>query len=338
MKKPIISFLYFILGLIGISVGQSFSELYKKCSPSVVVIQTQEEVQLNSGFVAYDNSLGSGVLIDEEGSILTAAHVVEGAKVIMVKCFNGEIIPADVVRAVPIADVALIKLRKMPQAYTIAKLGNSDLVEIGDEIAIIGTPYGFEYSLSRGIISASYIDRTKTSGFAFAEFFQTDAAVNKGNSGGPMFNLEGEVIGIVSYIVSESGGFEGLGFAATYNISRKMVIDDRKYVGLSGYWLNEKQCELFNVPQKKALLIQHVLDESPADMAGLNGSNIIINMFEEEVKVGGDIILSVNDISLDSEANLFKLISTHMFSEGPETINLTILRKGEILQKQISLD
>ena len=318
--------------------SQSFSELYKKCSPSVVVIETEEKVEDEFGQVSYDGSFGTGVLIDDTGNILTAAHVVDKANYVRVKFMNGEVVPADLVRSAQVADVALIKLRWMPKEYTVAQLANSDLVEIGDEVAVIGTPYGLEYSLSRGIISARYEEKAKTNGFTFAEFFQTDAAINQGNSGGPMFNMDGEVIAIVSYIITESGGFQGLGFAATTNVCKKMVINNkRRNIGITGYWMNEDQCAIFNVPQKQALLIQNVVDLSPADIAGLKGSSTYINLFDEDLKIGGDIILSVNGVTLDSEDSFIEIFLSFVEMKNRDKFKIKILRGGEVLEKEINM-
>ncbi len=334
--KTKLTFLSLLLCISSISCAQSVSELYKKCSPSVVVIETQEKVKDDYGQVSYDQGIGSGVLIDEEGNILTAAHVVDKAGTISVKFINGEVVPADLVRSAQVSDVALIKLRWMPEEYSVARIANSDLVEIGDEVAVIGTPYGLEYSLSRGIISAKYSEKTKTSGFTFAEFFQTDAAINQGNSGGPMFNMDGEVIAIVSYIITESGGFQGLGFAATSNVCKKMVINnDRRSIGVNGYWLNEKQCAVLNVPQKRALMITNVLDLSPADIGGLKGSKTTINLFGEDLAIGGDIILGVNGITIDSEESFVELLLSIQHSGNKDQIKLKILREGVIMEKEI---
>lgn len=333
-----ITFLALLFFISFTSFAQSYSELYKKCSPSVVVIQTEEKVKDNNEYVTYDNSLGSGVLIDEAGNILTAAHVVDKASSIRVKFISGEVVPADLIRSAQVADVALIKLRWLPKEYSVAKVANSDIVEIGDEVAVIGTPYGLEYSLSRGIISAKYDEKTRTSGFTFAEFFQTDAAINQGNSGGPMFNMDGEVIAIVSYIITESGGFQGLGFAATSNVCKKMVINNnRRKIGINGYWLNEEQCAILNVPQKQALMIQHVLDLSPADFAGLKGSKTTINLFGEDLAIGGDIIIGVNGIKLDSEGSFIEILLSFRDSGNRDKFKIKILRGGKVLEKEIDM-
>ena len=205
--------------------AQDLSELYKKVLPSVVKIYTKENINYPSiGYVATSGGLGSGVLIDEEGIILTASHVVQMANSIIVEFDNGEQVPANVISSVTAADVALLKLAWKVKNPVI-KLGDSDKMDVGNEIMMVGAPFGLDFSMSMGYISGRRVMKKFTNGTKFIEFFQTDAAINPGNSGGPMFNMKGEVIGIASYILSKSGGFEGLGFAATSNICQTLLLD-----------------------------------------------------------------------------------------------------------------
>lgn len=338
MKNQFFISILFIAFTIINSNAQSISELYKKWSPAVVVIEADELIETADGQTSFDASLGSGVLIDTTGHILTAAHVVNHAVNITVKFISGEKVPAEMVRTSTVADVALIKLRWMPDEYTIAQIADSDFVEIGEEIAIIGAPYGLEYSLSRGIISGRTEERTRTNGFTFAEFFQTDAAINQGNSGGPMFNMDGEVIGIVSYIITESGGFQGLGFAATSNVCRRMVINNkRRYLGINGFVLTAEHCALLNVPQKRALLIQNVVNLSPADLAGLKGGKIPVSILGDHLQLGGDIILAINDIPIDSEDNFIRILFSFREADNRDSFKVKLLREGAILEKKVSL-
>ncbi|MEO9871786.1 trypsin-like peptidase domain-containing protein [Ekhidna sp.] len=314
--------------------GQSLSDLYKKVSPSVVVIQTEEGVEDLDGHVNYQGSQGSGVLISSQGEILTAAHVVNNAEHITVIFHDGKKFPAKVVRLATVADVALIKLVYFENHYPAAELGDSDLVDIGDDVFVIGAPFGLKHSLSRGIISGKGVEKTRMEGFTFAEFFQTDAAINHGNSGGPMFNMNGEVIGLVSSIISESGGFDGIGFSATINVTKQLVIDSdkRRWTGINGVLVDRELAKLLNVPQPGGILIQSVVPLSPAFMADLKGGNVPFNNGDEEIIIGGDIILEVNDIPIVSEENIiafFKSIFL-MSEEERNTFKLKTLRAGKM--------
>ena len=232
-----------------------------------------------------------------------------------------------------VADVALVKLVYFNVNYPAVELGDSDLVDIGDDIFIIGAPFGIEYSLSKGIISGIGEERSRMAGFTFAEFFQTDAAINQGNSGGPMFNMEGEVIGLVSYIVSESGGFDGIGFAATSNITKQLVVDsDRRWTGINGVLVDREMARLLNVPQPGGILVQSVVALSPAFMADLRGGDVPLYLGGRELNIGGDIILEVNDIPIVSEGSIITLIKSILSMDEAErnSFKLKILRAGKI--------
>jgi serine protease Do len=183
--------------------AQDLADLFEDHKRSVVTIYVQESVSSGTGDprTFTDNmGLGSGVLV-RDNIILTAAHVVGNAEAIMVQFYDGEAIPATTVRITRIADLALIQLEKPPADPQIAVIGNSDETRIGEDIFVVGAPMGLPYSLSRGVISGRHSEKELSSDGTMMEFFQTDASINTGNSGGPMFNYRGEVIGIVSSIL-----------------------------------------------------------------------------------------------------------------------------------------
>lgn len=315
--------------------AQSMAELYKKVNPAVVTVLTESKVITEDHQMATDDGIGSGVLISDTGEILTAAHIVNDAEKIKVKFANGEEIPAKTIKSAPIPDLALIKLSWMPKQYKVAAIGDSDRVSIGDQIIILGAPYGLENSLSVGHISGKKTRQVRTSGFVLSEFFQTDASINQGNSGGPMFNMNGEVIGISSYIITESGGFQGLGFAATSNLAKKLVIDGkRRWTGINGYLLNARQAGLLNVPIEGGLLVESVVNFSPAYYAGLQGGEERISLDGDRLIIGGDIILAINDFSLTRRAfgelqELFQEISIRD-AQQQNSFTLKILRGGKV--------
>ena len=156
------------------------------------------------------SGIGSGVLISPDGKVLTAAHVVQTADRVAVEFANGMSVPARVIASEVRADVALLQLQRVPPGAVAARLADSDSVQVGDDVFIIGAPYGLGHSLSVGHVSGRHDMRRIVRGVP-VEVLQTDAAVNMGNSGGPMFNTNGGVVGIVSQILSQSGGFEGIG-------------------------------------------------------------------------------------------------------------------------------
>lgn len=318
--------------------AQDIATLYKKMNPSVVTILTESKILNEDHQMATNEGIGSGVLISNKGEVLTAAHVVNDAEKIIVRFLNGEEILAKVIRSAPMADLALIKLSWLPKEHTIARLGDSDRTSVGEQVIIIGAPYGLEHSLSVGYISGRKQQKTRTSGFTLNDFFQTDASINQGNSGGPMFNLKGEVIGISSYIITESGGFQGIGFAATSNLAKKVVVDShRHWTGINGYYLDEKSSWLLNVPINGGMLVESVVKFSPADYAGIKGGFEKVSLDGEEIILGGDIILAINEFPLTLHAfeKLGQINSEATEEERENLFNQTsfklkVLRGGKV--------
>ena len=315
------------------SKAQTIAQLYKQLNASVVTIEVEQKALTKNHKVSYEGSIGSGVIISESGEILTASHVVNDAERINVKLFNGKEIPAKVIRSAPVADLALIKLAWVPENMVVAPLGDSGKTEIGEQVFVVGAPFGLEHSLSVGYISARKEQKARTSGFTITEYFQTDASINTGNSGGPMFNLKGEVIGISSYIISKSGGFQGLGFAATSNLAKKLVVEgQRRWTGIKGFLLDAKMAWMLNVPIKGGMLVESVVNLSPADFAGLKGGFETVFIGDQEVILGGDIILSINGRLLTREVfeNIGNVGGNNDSFYGQKTYKLEVLRGGKV--------
>ncbi|MEM8816119.1 MAG: trypsin-like peptidase domain-containing protein [Pseudomonadota bacterium] len=331
-----------LIGLIALTALQSaveaadFRKLFKETDPAVLVLNTIErEVAPRSGLgeVALPG-LGSGFLIDTEGHVMTAAHVVQTADLIEAEFVDGTKVTAVVVASDPIKDVALLKLDQVPENVKPAKLGDSDKVEIGEEVFIIGAPYGLSHTLSVGHISARHTTEGDLMGAVQAETFQTDAAINQGNSGGPMFNRRGEVIGIVSYIRSQSGGSEGLGFAVTSNTAvDALLTNPTSWSGLSGILLTGRLASAMNVPQRAGYLVQKVASSSPAARMGLRPSRVPATIAGRSLFIGGDIILSVGGVEIAPDMMLeFREKTTNM--ERGDRILLEVLRDGKVIMLQ----
>mgnify|MGYP002700772267 CR=1 FL=1 len=194
----------------------SIQKLYKKVNPSVVELHVQSLSDPKVGQVAYKaktaNSLGSGALISSEGRILTAAHVVDKATAIEVQFADGTKTTGHVVWVEPLIDLAMIQAGTVPDSAKPLTLAKANNYQIGEQIVVIGAPFGVSHSLSVGYLSGIRDGNAIPGRKLVPRLLQTDASINQGNSGGPMFNLEGEIIGIVSHILSKSGGSNGLGF------------------------------------------------------------------------------------------------------------------------------
>ncbi len=315
--------------------AQEFVDLVEKVNKGVVTIYVQEQRNLGKGNPKGQTSLeglGSGSLIGEERLyILTAAHVVENATEIVVRFFDGQMIKAKTVRSSSIADVALLKLDQPAKGLTPLKIGNSDSVRLGEDVFVIGAPLGLSHSVSKGIISGKHTDENVSGNFMKMEFLQTDASINKGNSGGPMFNMKGEIIGVVSSILSFSGGFEGLGFAASSNIANSLLTQRGSvWLGVDALPLDEKLCKVFNVPQKGAFLVQNVTEGSPSYFMGMKGGYIAMKIGETEFLAGGDIILSFDGIVLDEPAKVDEIINHLNTVKKYHQYEVKVLREGKI--------
>ena len=313
------------LALPGVAHANSLADVFNKVKDSVVVIRTIER----------DSSgLGSGVLISPEGRILTAAHVVQVAETIVVEMPGGEAIGAKVVASEPSADLAMIQLDRAPSQPIVAVLGDSDAVQVGDEVFVVGAPLGLTHSLTFGHISGRRVVNDLFGGFEPAELFQTDAAVNVGNSGGPMFDQEGHVIGIVSHLLSGAGS-GGLGFVATSAMAKKLLIERRgTWSGLEGYMLAGDMARIFQLPQPRGILVQRVASQSPAAKLGIIAGSEKATIGDESFLVGGDVILSVMGISI-ADADGSSRIREALGARKPgQPVSVIVLRGGKRLELQ----
>ncbi len=258
-------------------------------------------------------SLGSGFVIDADGYIMTNAHVVEGADEIMVRLNDRRDLKAELVGADEKTDVAVLKVDASD--LPTLSLGDSDDLKVGEWVAAIGSPFGFDHSVTAGIISA--INRTLPRD-AYVPFIQTDVAINPGNSGGPLFNLDGEVIGINSQIFTRSGGFMGLSFAIPINVAMDIADQLRSEGHVTRGWLgvmiqpvSKDLAESFGMDRPEGALIADVDPDGPAARDGVQA---------------GDIVLAVNGETVERSSNLPRLIGR----VAPDSeVELTVLRAGD---------
>ena len=321
-------------GLVGVALtmpAQSISSLFKQVKNSVVVVKVTDEHRNRSSEPPGDyDGQGSGVVIDAKGKVLTAAHVVEGAKGIVVEFADGEEIGARVAASSPGADVALLDLVHPPKNPVAASLADSDPIEVGDRVFVVGAPLGISYTLTVGYISGIREDDSTVHGLETARYLQTDAAINPGNSGGPMFNETGEVVGIVSYIISASGGHEGLGFAVAANTARKLLLQERSVLsGLEGLMLDAELAGALNVPQSMGLLVQRVAPGSPAAILGLKPGTLEAEIDGEQMLLGGDVLLALDGTPLSKE-NLPKLRDHVKSLQEDQHFEASVLRAGKV--------
>jgi len=199
---------------------------------------------------------------------------------------------------------------------------------INHDVFIIGAPYGLGHSLSVGHVSGRHDMHRSVRGVR-VEVLQTDAAVNMGNSGGPMFNSNGGVVGIVSQILSQSGGFEGIGFAVSSKVARELLLSQQLFwSGVEGYLLTDSLARAFNIPQPAGLLIQHVAEGSPGAAMGLRAGTMRVKVDDELLLAGGDVVLSVAGVVVADDDAVLDRIQRAL--AGPGAVELTVLRAGKV--------
>jgi serine protease Do len=313
--------------------AQSVGEVFRKVNSSVAVIRAKGR-EVSGAAESRFNETGAGVLISTDGKVMTAAHVVHAMDEIAVEFVGGETVRARVVASEPAADLSLLQLERVPKGAQVARLADSNKVQVGDQVIVVGAPYGLSYSLSVGYISARWAPNTVYRAMPMAEFFQTDAVINTGNSGGPLFNMAGEVIGIVSHNISKGGGSEGLGFVVTGNTAKQLLLEQKSFwSGLEGQMLTERQADIFNLPPGAlGYIVKVVAKGSPADAMGLRGGTTQATIGGETLVVGGDIILSVADIKVNGASDLVKIREAMNRLGSGKTFKATVLRAGKILE------
>jgi serine protease Do len=321
------------VSLPALTAAQTPGEVFRKVTPSVVVIKAKGR-DVNAGGQVRFLETGSGVLISSDGKVMTAAHVVHSMDETSVEFLGGETVLAKVIASEPQADLSLLLLERVPAGARVARMANSDAVRVGDPVIVVGAPYGLSYSLSAGLISARWAPNTVYKTMPLAEFFQTDATINTGNSGGPMFNAAGEVIGIVSHNISKSGGSEGLGFVVTMKTAKQLLLEKKSFWGgLEGQFLSDDLADLLNVPNNMSgYLVKSVAKGSPSDEAGLLGGNKVVTIDGQQVVLGGDIILAVEGIPATSVANMVKVRDLLAGLKPGTEFKATILRAGRIVE------
>ncbi|MCL7392589.1 MAG: trypsin-like peptidase domain-containing protein [Thaumarchaeota archaeon] len=309
------------------------TEIYEQVKDSVVLIRATSY---------YGTSLGSGFVYDKLGHIITNNHVIEGSYSITVTFLDGTSLAASVVGTDPYSDIAVLKVR--PDVVTLKplKLGNSSELMIGEQIVVVGSPFGLAGSVTTGIVSQKGRLLETTYGYSIPGVIQFDAAVNPGNSGGPLLNMKGEVVGITTAIESPISGFVGVGYAIPSTIIARVVpalIEKGSYVhswiGITGTNMNEEIAGAMKVNVTKGVLITDVAPGSPADRAGLRGGDRVVRIGGQTIKIGGDIIIAINGIPIKTIEEILTYLEEKT-SPG-DVVVFSVLRGTEILQIRVVL-
>ena len=317
-------------------------QIYRRDAPGVVQITATSVSQSSTDpFNLLPNSpqtsqsLGSGFVIDKAGHIVTNYHVIQGAKKVQVSFSGQDEITATVVGKDPSTDVAILKIDAHARALTPLELGNSDAVVVGDSVDAIGNPFGFTRTLTTGVVSAVQRQIEAPNSLPIDHAIQTDAAINHGNSGGPLIDAQGRVIGVTSQISTGSTGQQGsvgIGFAIPINTVRSVaaqIISSGKaqhaFLGLDAAPVTPQLAKLFHLPSNTGLLIQDVQAGSGADKAGLKAGKTAVVVQGESYQVGGDMIVSIDGNPVTTYQQLRDAIASR---KPGDKMKLEIYRNG----------
>lgn len=327
------------------------TNLYERSVNAVVNIEVVSVIDR-----ALDFSSGSGFVFDTEGHIVTNAHVVEGATEILVTFQDGYVDEAELVGADSYSDLAVIRVDTDPNRLITLPLGDSDSVKVGQRAIAIGNPFGLNGSMTVGIVSgigrqlasAALIEGASAILFQNPSIIQVDAEINPGNSGGPLLNSKGEVIGVNTAIRTESGVFEGVGYAVPVGTIKRVVpelIRDKRvnyaWLGISAqpteYGLGVPAlAEPLNLPVNSGVLISAITPNSPAAKGGLRGGRRITTVRGNNVCVGGDIIIAIDGVYVD---NIDELLYYMVVNSAPnDVVTLRVVRDQETLEIPITLE
>lgn len=299
--------------------GLSVTDAVKKVAPSVVSVSTKGLVS-NGFFSQQQEGVGSGFIINEDGDILTNYHVVQGATEVTVTFNNGKEYKAKIVNYDANKDLAMIRLQEKVEVPGIATLGDSDLLQAGEEVIAIGNPLGKEFvgTVTKGIVSAA--SRTiQNEDKSTSVYIQTDAAINPGNSGGPLINSRGEVIGINSAKISESG-VEGIGFSIPINsVKEKIGVLSKQSLtlGISIRDLDKDTAKQNNLVE--GIYVANVVQYSPAEKAGIQSGDVIVGFNGKNIKTSAELSEEKSKLS---EGDTVKIVVNR---DGKEvTLNITM--------------
>ena len=309
--------------------SKTVAAIYREAAPGVVrVVQAQGQ--------------GSGFVIDSEGHILTNAHVVDGAGPVFVSFSNADRVQATIVGKDDSTDTALLKVTESADALRPLALGSSTSVNVGDPVVAIGNPFGLDRTITSGIVSAVARQIQAPNGFPINNAIQTDAAINHGNSGGPLLNMQGQVIGINSQI-ADSGidANVGVGFAIPIDMVKQIAADLQKNGKVTHAWLgvalspiDPKLAAAVKLAAQKGAMVQTVQPASPAASAGLKGSTDQKVIGGETYAIGGDIITSVDGKPVESITELQTAIQEH---RAGDVVKLTVARDSGTTELSVTL-
>jgi S1-C subfamily serine protease len=307
----------------------------------LTVNEIYDRVQGGTAFVRAGQGSGSGFVIDDDGHLLTNAHVVEGVKRVEVEIGDdGDSRSAEVVGMDPSSDVALLHVEESEDLRPL-ETGDSSDVDVGDPVVAIGNPFGLDRTVTTGIVSAKQRQIQAPNGFSISDVIQTDAAVNPGNSGGPLLDGAGRVIGINSQIASGSGGNDGVAFAVPIATAQDVVeqlLEDgtveRAYLGITGGDVTAEIARALKLPVDAGAIVQSTVQGGPADEAGIRAADGETIVAGQPIPTGGDVITAVDGKEIGGMDDVITIVNQR---QPGEELTLTVLRDDEETDVAVTL-
>ena len=320
---------------------QNNIDIYRKAAPAVVNI-TSTVVQRDFFFgVVPRSGSGSGVIIDPKGYIVTNNHVIENAQRIEVTLSNGNKWPGNLVGTDPYNDLAIIRIEAPSEQLQTLPLGSSQDLQVGQKVIAIGNPFGFQQTLTTGIISALGRTLQTEYGGEMEDLIQTDAAINPGNSGGPLLDSKGKIIGLNTVIISPSGANIGIGFAIPADTIKRIAYEliEKGYVahpwiGATLFPLLPWLAEELNLKAERGVMILDVVRNGPADRAGLRGGDKLLRIGNSTLPIGGDVIVAFEGETMESSEELVRMIRK---KQPGDKVELRVLRENRIKKVPVVL-
>ena len=317
----------------------SVSEIYEKTSKSVVEITSISSQSTPFGQEEQAKGQGSGFVYDDEGHIVTNQHVVDGAQTVSVRFWDGSTYDGTVVGSDPSTDLAVVKVDAPANVLQSLALGNSVDLTVGEPVVALGSPFGLEGTVTSGIVSALHRQMTAPNNFTINDSIQTDAAINHGNSGGPLVNGAGEVVGVNAQIESESGGSDGIGFAIPSKTIESIVPQiisngsvEHAYLGVGVAELNQSVADELGVPA--GVEVTDVRQGGPAAQAGLQAADGSATVDGQSFPTGGDVITAVDGNAITTGSELQNAVDA---KKPGDSISITYTRDGQSHTVDITL-
>ncbi|MGB6681211.1 MAG: trypsin-like peptidase domain-containing protein [Candidatus Bathyarchaeia archaeon] len=285
---------------------------------------------------------GSGFIYDKKGNIITNNHVIEEAETIEVTFLDGETVKAVLIGADPYSDLAVLRVETSNERLKQVTLGNSSELLVGDTVYAVGAPFGLSWSLTKGVVSQIGRTLPTSGGYTVVGVIQVDAAINPGNSGGPLLNSLAEVVGVNTAIQSETGMFSGVGFAIPAVLIQKVVPSliekgryDHSWVGIAGSNVAPSIAEKMDLPEAKGFLVISVVEDSPAERAGIRSGNRTEVVDGRNMTLGGDVITHIDNKTVRKLEDLLAYLEYR--TEPGDKIILRVIREGQILDIEVTL-